>query len=627
MRWTWLAVLALVAGCDGIDLEQLVRQHPARTRVATEPPGENCAQGGQAVLAGLDLNDNGQLDDSEVTSTEYVCATAIPDVLLRTRQVPPGDRCPLGGQVSHAGRDTNGDGILDDGEVTREVYGCTEADPVRARLSVLPAAPFSGGCRFDGTLVEAGADANRNGELESGELRAAVPVCINITRVLMRVRPEPAGAACATGGTAADVGEDRDGDGVLDAGEVSASAYVCQPSLTFDGDYVVDDAADLVALAPISRIRGRLRIQGGTLTEVELPGLVAVDGDLRVESAVALTRLELRGLRYVGGALFAGYNSQLETLVVGTGVEQAVWVGTDLVLITNAKLSTLTGLSYVSPRNNFVLNNNDALQAPGVLAYVQRLTGFVTIDENDLLRELPLHNLEEVGGLLTVAGNPSLTSLNGLGSLMSVGGDLTLHDNDALLNLAGLFVRKVGGTLDISRNDSLVATGELPVLRRVGGISINGNDSLETVSNMPVLELVEGDFSIGANRKLLGVEELRSLGYVGGRLSVSGSPLLTRLSGFGRLLRVRRLEVRDSDALVSLDDLAGLRDMEELVVQNNPSLSTLGLRELERVGARFVVTDNPSLPGCLATSLADAVYAGPPEQRDISRNAETPCGP
>ena len=27
MRWTWAVVLALVAGCDGIDLEQLVRQH------------------------------------------------------------------------------------------------------------------------------------------------------------------------------------------------------------------------------------------------------------------------------------------------------------------------------------------------------------------------------------------------------------------------------------------------------------------------------------------------------------------------------------------------------------------------------------------------------------------------
>lgn len=627
MRWTWLAVLALVTGCDGIDLEQLVRQHPARTRVATVPPGENCAQGGQAVLAGLDLNDNGLLDDSEVTSTDYVCATAVPDVLVRTRRVPPGDRCPLGGQVSHAGRDTNGDGILDEGEITREVYGCTEADPVLARLSVVPAAPFSGGCRSDGTLVEAGTDANRNGELESGELRAAVPYCLNITRVLMRLRPEPAGAACATGGTAADVGEDRDRDGALGDGEVSASAYVCQPALTYDGDYVVDDAADLVALAPISRIRGRLRIQGGELTAVELPGLVAVDGDLRVESAVALTRLELRGLRYVGGAMFLGYNTQLETLAVGTGVEQAVWVGNDLVLVTNPRLSTLNGLSYVAPRASFVLNNNDALQAPGVLAYVQHLTGFVTIDENDLLQELPLYNLQQVGGLLTIASNASLTSLNGLSSLKSVGGDLTLRNNDALPSLAGLFVQRVGGTLDISGNDTLVATGELPALRRVGGISIIGNDSLETVSHMPALELVEGDFFIGANRKLLGVEELRSLGYVGERLFVGGSPLLTSLSGFGRLLRVRRLEVRDSHALVSLGDLAGLRDLEELVVQDNPSLSLLSLRELERVGTRFTVTDNPSLPGCLATSLADAVYAGPAEQRDISRNAETPCGP
>lgn len=38
-----------------------------------EPPGANCANGGTAVHAGLDSNENGVLDASEISSTSYVC--------------------------------------------------------------------------------------------------------------------------------------------------------------------------------------------------------------------------------------------------------------------------------------------------------------------------------------------------------------------------------------------------------------------------------------------------------------------------------------------------------------------------------------------------------------------------
>jgi hypothetical protein len=38
-----------------------------------EPPGPNCAAGGNQVLSGLDSNHNGVLDPSEVTSRIYVC--------------------------------------------------------------------------------------------------------------------------------------------------------------------------------------------------------------------------------------------------------------------------------------------------------------------------------------------------------------------------------------------------------------------------------------------------------------------------------------------------------------------------------------------------------------------------
>lgn len=43
------------------------------TSVTQEPAGSNCANGGQKIDSGQDLNGNGALDLSEITSTQYVC--------------------------------------------------------------------------------------------------------------------------------------------------------------------------------------------------------------------------------------------------------------------------------------------------------------------------------------------------------------------------------------------------------------------------------------------------------------------------------------------------------------------------------------------------------------------------
>src|SRR5207302_4975099 len=42
-------------------------------RVDAELPGANCATGGVAIKSGLDADGDGYLDDSEVTSIQYVC--------------------------------------------------------------------------------------------------------------------------------------------------------------------------------------------------------------------------------------------------------------------------------------------------------------------------------------------------------------------------------------------------------------------------------------------------------------------------------------------------------------------------------------------------------------------------
>jgi hypothetical protein len=44
--------------------------------VVDEPSGANCTYAGKVVKSGLDMNSNGTLDNSEVTSTQYICKDA-----------------------------------------------------------------------------------------------------------------------------------------------------------------------------------------------------------------------------------------------------------------------------------------------------------------------------------------------------------------------------------------------------------------------------------------------------------------------------------------------------------------------------------------------------------------------
>lgn len=60
-------------GTNGIDGADGSDGHNGLVKTLVEQPGTNCSNGGFSVQSGLDINDNGTLDTSEVTSTEYLC--------------------------------------------------------------------------------------------------------------------------------------------------------------------------------------------------------------------------------------------------------------------------------------------------------------------------------------------------------------------------------------------------------------------------------------------------------------------------------------------------------------------------------------------------------------------------
>lgn len=95
-------------------------------RTATEPAGTNCRNGGTAILVGLDTDGDGMLADGEVTSRTYVCGPAS-QTLVRVAPENPGTNCPLGGVLVASGPDTNADGVLADGEITTRNYVCGQS--------------------------------------------------------------------------------------------------------------------------------------------------------------------------------------------------------------------------------------------------------------------------------------------------------------------------------------------------------------------------------------------------------------------------------------------------------------------------------------------------------------------
>ncbi len=126
--------LGLVA-CSGTDGNNGKNGESTLVAVVSVPAGANCANGGVAIEQGLDANGNGMLDASEVIAAEtvYVCngaagqadaGAAGENALVSVSTEPPGANCANGGQRIDSGLDLNGDGTLEANEITSTRYVC-----------------------------------------------------------------------------------------------------------------------------------------------------------------------------------------------------------------------------------------------------------------------------------------------------------------------------------------------------------------------------------------------------------------------------------------------------------------------------------------------------------------------
>ena len=134
----------------------------------------------------------------------------------------------------------------------------------------------------------------------------------------------------------------------------------------------------------------------------------------------------------------------------------------------------------------------------------------------------PLEGLRTFAGKMKILNSPNLTSLAGLGALVSIGG-LTIKENDALTDINTLSqVEVIEGDLNIEKIAN-ISSVSFPNLREIqGDLRIEQNGDLSSLY-MPKLEAISGSLSIRDN-KALNYFDFPSLNTIGGTFYLQANP-------------------------------------------------------------------------------------------------------
>ena len=206
------------------------------SKTATTP---TCQAGGITVFGGIDSNLNGTLDANEITSTQNVCngtngtngvngVNGANGSLVAVSNEGAGSNCANAGKKISAGPDTNGNGVLDAGEISSTSYVCNGVNGSAGATGATGATGPAGATGAQGALGATGATGAAG---------------INS---LVKVVSEAAGANCTYGGSKFTTGLDTNSNNVLDIAEVISTTYICTEA---PGVMIVDSTGKVVGKA------------------------------------------------------------------------------------------------------------------------------------------------------------------------------------------------------------------------------------------------------------------------------------------------------------------------------------------------------------------------------------------
>jgi hypothetical protein len=416
-------------------------------RVDPEPIGANCQYGGTAIHTGVDEDLDAVLDDSEITSSQYICNSATEVKCLDGTNVPGPVQLRTAADFAALGGVNCIDGDL-------MIVGTT--------LSTFPS--VSSLDTVTGSVIVAG-----NASL------ASLDGFPNLTRIGRRYAVQGNDSLVDLGAlgiltrfdTIAIVGNDdlvdvaglapfTTIDGGLEiANNSSLTSLHGLDNLTRGTRNAIEIRSNrsLASLGALDQLRSAVLIEisgNASLPSVRLPSLEKVDVHLFINSNAAITSVELPALVTIGSVLRFQSNPALTTILAPELVLSAA-----VEIENNNSIATVSApkLAYVTA--NFNLVNLPSLAQPNFTSLIA-IGGHVYWYQLPQLTSLSaFSSLSSMGGNFTVTACNGLTSFSGLSQLVDVA-NMTVTNNAELTSFAGLSsFQKVGGDLTIVANPKL----------------------------------------------------------------------------------------------------------------------------------------------------------------------------
>ncbi len=439
MRRTILGFTCVFVGCGA--------HHDSLVRVDPLAPGGICMNGGVLIESGTDTNGNGQLDDSEITSTQDVCSGTT--------------------QVTCTG------GTILSGTITVH----TDADW----------AQLNGVTCIDGDLLIAG--------VSDDQLPALSSLTTVTGGVLVVGNPNLTSLAgldqiSAIGGTylvQSNAGlTSLDGLGALmQAAQISIVGNDALTDLTglesvtdLDSTLLVQDNAQLVSLVGLDNLETSAREvlfrSNQSLASVDALGHARSLYFLEISGSPLLPTVSMPSLTRVEERLLINSNAGLGSIAlpVLTTVGDLIQIDDDGAL-TSLSTPTLLTAGGVN------INNDNALidvSAPQLVLSTANLT-LATLPK---LTTLELGSVNSVATTLQISGAPLLADFSGLANIQSVGGDLDVLNNSGIQDFSGLgSLQFVSGSMVVTGNSTLSSFVGLTQFTEIGGaLTITGNPLL-----------------------------------------------------------------------------------------------------------------------------------------------------
>ncbi len=270
--------------------------------------------------------------------------------------------------------------------------------------------------------------------------------------------------------------------------------------LVCSGTFTVNNSIDLAEIASCAHITGNLTIQAPGMSEIALPRLERVGGNLTVTGNTDMARLRLPALKEIGGAtvldaLAATGGVDLSHLRTAGGLQTRVYGSLEMNVPCLDTSGTLDALEW---------NGSALVTAPIHVPRLRQVTG-------SLVRgEIVAPALTSVGGDISNIGFGAPRATVDAPILTDVGGTVFLHAGHnvpALQRIGALIIEDapvielpslVEIESDLFAANNLVATSlDLPALQRAGSIELR-SPGLQELS-LPALETITtaGGLDIG----------------------------------------------------------------------------------------------------------------------------------